>query len=1602
MTWTVRPRFRWSMALSLLVACGVAASSPLHTAHAAADAGSFVLTHRVQIAPGDVVLGDAPASLGAGLTTIALRGAARATDLGTPAIPELPVTLVIPADRSVVRVRAIVESEQDIARDVTVAPVMEAGPAGLRVDPVRPTWKQGAVAEARGEGYLRGYKLASFIVRPVRYANGRVSVTTSVRLEVELGARRDDGPVALSRERAETSQQVAGMVRRLVANPSAVSDGWRAAQPNAVRDRGEAYIPTFRPTTDGSAVDYVIVTVDSLVPAFQTFADWKTQLGLQTVVRSVSWITANYPGGADRAETIRTFIRDAYQNWGTTFVLLGGDAPVVPYRAGKTTYYGSEDIPADLYFQCLDGNWNADGDSLYGEGFTDSLVTPGDYCDLYPEVFIGRAPVNSIAEVNTWFSKNKQFAESAPADFATKVLFASEVLFPSTWTTPGQPISLDGATLTQDPYNMLPASITADRLYQNYTQWPGSVQETKQETINRLNSGYMFVEHMGHGYRNTLSVGDNVLTNPDIDGLTNTLRQGIVYSVNCNSASFEFNSISERFMIDSNGGACAYIGATRYDFPTTVWGYQNQFFSSLFQDSVYTLGQAEDLSKTPFVPFSVTDNSHRWTQFAIVLLGDPSMDVYWRSPRTFSVSVPPITIGQGSVTITVTAGGVAVPGVTVTLSKANDAYARGVTDGAGQVTLAFNPSTTGSMTVGVYSKSDYAKITTVNVLSSLPPYLDAQAITVRDGITGLGSGNADGVANPSETIDLLVPLKNTGGSVSSSVTASFATSDPYVTISDSTSTYATVISNQTINGDGFVFAIDALTPDQHVVSGTLTVRDFAGHVWQNPLVVNVGAARPVIVTRTVRDTIIGDGDGVPETGETVAYQLKLQNLGGGAAHDLTLHASPITFNVDLQDSLQVFATDVPANGGTGAGNDWFRYQVFAGGIQKFMVWATDPSGREYFRQPVDLSAPGQPLNLDALGSSTDISLLWTAVGSTDLYGYNVYRSTDSLAGYVKVNNYIDIRTAYYKDEGLPPFARYYYKVASVDSSGNESILSRYISSTTNPPIHAGFPVDLGRGTPSSPVIGDIDGDGVLDIAVGADRVYALHADGTELRDGDLEPRTLGIWANVGVYFAASVGLDDLDHDGHIDVVAASFNSAPSPQDTTTIWVFDGVTGATKPGWPHAYPKFGWATPAIGDIDGDGFNEIVTASSDGWLYAWNGDGTNVRTVDLTVSGRFFDMNPGASFTYTSPALADIDHDGKMEVVIGASGIGGTTKLHVLNEDGTEVAGFPTTYGGGISSSPAIADLDNNGTLEIVFGTADNQFHCVNETGGPDKWTRFFQQFGSSRTPSPAIGDINKDGILDVVTAATGGSPTPKVYAMRGDNGGDIFTPVFYGTGTTSVSECSPILTDLNGDTFPDILQGAENGNLYGWLHNGQPAPGFPISLPGEVRSSPLAWDIDNDGLTEIVYAGWDATLYAWDLPTPFAQSSSPWPMFHHDVRHTGLVTTPFLTAVGDNVAPGLDAAVLSLAPSAPNPWRGVTTISFVVPASQANAQATLRVFDASGRGVATLVNGPISAGRHDLTWSGWTDATGERARSGVYFYRLQVGDAVLTRRTVILP
>jgi hypothetical protein len=126
------------------------------------------------------------------------------------------------------------------------------------------------------------------------------------------------------------------------------------------------FLPTASPTPGGVPVAQVIVTTAALAAAFQPLADSETDRGVPTVLRTLDWIDATY-SGVDQPARIRAFLRAAHDYWGTEFVVLGGDAADVPPR--YVPWLDTE-VPTDLYYECLDREWNEDGDGVFAEALT--------------------------------------------------------------------------------------------------------------------------------------------------------------------------------------------------------------------------------------------------------------------------------------------------------------------------------------------------------------------------------------------------------------------------------------------------------------------------------------------------------------------------------------------------------------------------------------------------------------------------------------------------------------------------------------------------------------------------------------------------------------------------------------------------------------------------------------------------------------------------------------------------------------------------------------------------------------------------------------------------------------------------------------------------------------------------------------------------------------------------------------------------------------------------------------------------------------------------------------------------------------------------------
>ena len=185
----------------------------------------------------------------------------------------------------------------------------------------------------------------------------------------------------------------------------------------------QPFAPTEGPSGEGSSVEQVIVTTEDLEAAFQELADHETARGIPTVVRTVSWIESRYVG-ADRPARIRTFLRDAYDRWGTRYVVLGGDVDRVPTRYVP---WMDEMIPADLYYECLDGEWNEDGDAVLGEPAR-HLSFDGTVNDVAvaPDGKVWIATYHGVAHLQDGFFTSFREIDGLPSDHVYSIGIADD------------------------------------------------------------------------------------------------------------------------------------------------------------------------------------------------------------------------------------------------------------------------------------------------------------------------------------------------------------------------------------------------------------------------------------------------------------------------------------------------------------------------------------------------------------------------------------------------------------------------------------------------------------------------------------------------------------------------------------------------------------------------------------------------------------------------------------------------------------------------------------------------------------------------------------------------------------------------------------------------------------------------------------------------------------------------------------------------------------------------------------------------------------------------------------------------------------------------
>lgn len=401
---------------------------------------------------------------------------------------------------------------------------------------------------------------------------------------------------------------------------------------------------------------------------------------------------------------------------------------------------------------------------------------------------------------------------------------------------------------------------------------------------------------------------------------------------------------------------------------------------------------------------------------------------------------------------------------------------------------------------------------------------------------------------------------------------------------------------------------------------------------------------------------------------------------------------------------------------------------------------------------------------------------------------------------------------------------------------------------------------------TSLALGDVDGDGDLDLVVGnsaeagpqsldgQSRLYLNNGTGT-FTDATAARMPLGR------YVTSSLVFGDVDSDGRLDLVVGNtirgVPTANQPGQQSLLYLNNGAGGFTDATAARLPPGTNNTTSrAFGDVDGDGDLDLVLGLSGGAqnrLYL--NDGTGVFT-DATA-GRL-PSSPGDAFALQ---FGDVDGDGDLDLVVG--NYGQQCRLFLNNGTGTftDVTAARLLVGSYSTRSLQLGDVDGDGDLDLLLGNvgtfntvASNRLLLNNGSGTFTDATATRMPLGNYRTQSQALGDVDSDGDLDLVVGNY--NDQSRLYL---NNGTGTFTdgtvarlPVgVYRTGLLQ-------LGDVDGDGDLDLVAGNSGQQSLLYLNNGAgtytDATATRMPATNSNSSAQVLGDVDGDGDLDLVGGG----------------------------------------------------------------------------------------------------------------------------------------------------
>ena len=609
---------------------------------------------------------------------------------------------------------------------------------------------------------------------------------------------------------------------------------------------------------------------------------------------------------------------------------------------------------------------------------------------------------------------------------------------------------------------------------------------------------------------------------------------------------------------------------------------------------------------------------------------------------------------------------------------------------------------------------------------------------------------------------------------------------------------------------------------------------------------------------------------------------------------------------------------------------------------------------------------------------------------------------------------------------------------------------------------------------TQPRFADMDADGDQDMILGSTSDKPVYISNTGSASSPQFTILEDLFSSVSSMDAEMAVAYDIDADGDLDLITGGY---------TGLHLYENTGNAVYGSFTKVSNFFSSITVSsnpivdMGDIDNDGDLDLVLGLSESGevkLYTNTGSDTAAVFSDANV------MTLGDVGLYAYPVFCDPDSDGDLDILCGRDGLGliyyqnnGSADAGNWSANATPFSGLAQEH---YFNSPAMVDIDNDGKQDLIYGDANGPLTYYHNSGtaSSPSWTENTTLFGGTidigGASTPFFIDRDGDGDQDMFTGSNLGDV--KLCENRGTPTAATFKLVKTYSALKHSMYSHVTIAETNGDDYPDALVGDLSGDVY--YHTGT-STGFVYQNNAVTLTNVGDWatpcfvDMDKDGDQDIVVGNGDGYLIYYEN-----QGSTTQPMWSEiynyfdslDVGHNSVPAFADLDFDGDldmmvgesfwniyyyenvdgnwvedtSMALGLEGKqnpspafadldgdgdqdivlgnydgyfdyyenlreVVAIKPETslpehfdlcayPNPFNPTTEISFDLPVA---GTVDLSVFDITGRHVANLLNTYKSSGSHKVHFN-----AGQDISTGIYFCRLSLnGRIVQTTKLTLL-